>query len=518
MLGFFFQSMHVPQKVIKTLAHIGISISNKSITTATRALSVQSQSKLRELGQSLLAAYAYDNFDVDLKSYVSVVEKTSTSLKHLTSGLLFPLAHGVTTDHLKCSAELWKKSLLNAEAKEEDLPPKRTWQDLLVLHPESSSTPQTSPFLSHRNKFNSWIFLYDLCTNGPSYFHQFKPFLHEPDVIEKIPLLKTPLTPACAMDINNSTVSGNICAVVDLLAQGGVYSRDDTYFEDSGSPDLTPYVVLIHGDLGTGERLQAVQIRRSLEATPWDRFQHVVFTPGLFHLKMACADALWRCFIQPLTMREDETSLMCDVSQLRPRETGIIGSKPGFHRMHQLISHAGIVRRLDCWRVYVQKKNAQWTSLEAFAASNPTLDDLKTWADDIALEYIASSYLLYNMHQRKPSQRDMQFENALLLNKYFLLYEEITYAMNLGDIGRVETCIISWIPILKAVGKHKYATHMTNFLLDVHFVYPPGLRLVDDRTQRRRLTLMIYQDMLSDTICLSTQQERKKNGAALTGA
>lgn len=294
MLGFFFQSMHVPQKVIETLAHIGISISNESITAATRVLSVESQSKLRELGQSLLAAYVYDNFDVDLKSYVSVVEKTSTSLKHLTSGLLFPLAHGVTIDHLKCSAELWKKSLLNPEAEEEDLPPKRTWQDLLVLHPESPSAPQTGlSFLSRRDKFNSWVFLSNLCTSGPSYFHQFKPLLHDPDVIEKIPLLETPLTPARAMDINNSTVSGNIRAVVDLLAQGGVYDPNDVHFEDSGSPDLTPYVVLIHGDLGTGERLQAVQICRSIEAMPWDRFQHVIFIPGLFHLKMACTDAIW---------------------------------------------------------------------------------------------------------------------------------------------------------------------------------------------------------------------------------
>ncbi|KAL4065977.1 hypothetical protein J3A83DRAFT_4099077 [Scleroderma citrinum] len=80
------------------------------------------------------------------------------------------------------------------------------------------------------------------------------------------------------------------------------------------------------------------------------------------------------------------------------------------------------------------------------------------------------------MCQQTPCQHDMQSEHALLLNKYFLLYEEITYTMNLGDIGHIETCIISWIPILKTVGKHKYATHMANFLLDVHFVYPPGLR------------------------------------------
>ncbi|KAL4066171.1 hypothetical protein J3A83DRAFT_4360406 [Scleroderma citrinum] len=344
MLGFFFQSMHMPQMIIKMLAHIGISILNDSITASTQALSVKSQSKLQELRQSLLAAYAYDNFDVNLKSYVSVVEKTSTSLKHLTSGLLFPLSHGATANDLKCSADLWKK---------------------------------------------------------PSYFCQFQPLLHDPEVIEKLPLIKTPLTPACAMDINNSTVSGNIQAVVNLLAQGGVYGPNDTCFEDSRSLDLTPY--------------------------------HVIFIPRLFHLKMACANAIWQCLIQPLTVWEDETSSMHDVSQLQPRET-IYGSKPGFCCMHQLINHAGI------------KKNTQWTSLKALAASKPSLNDLKIWTDEIALKY------------------------------YFLLYEEITYTMNLGDIGHVETCIISWIPILKAVGKHKYATHIANFLLDVHFVYPPGLR------------------------------------------
>ena len=114
-------------------------------------------------------------------------------------------------------------------------------------------------------------------------------------------------------------------------------------------------------------------------------------------------------------------------------------------------------------------------SLKAFTASEPTFDDLKEMADEIALEYIAS-YLLYDMCQRPVQQRDKQFENALLLNKYFLLYEELAYAMNLGDIGRVEACIVLWIPILKALGKHKYATHMMSFLLNVHFVYPAGLR------------------------------------------
>ncbi|KAG1882356.1 hypothetical protein F4604DRAFT_1532395, partial [Suillus subluteus] len=64
---------------------------------------------IQDLRQTLLASYAYDNFDVELKSHVPLAEKSNNSLKHLTSGLIFPLQHGVTIDDLKCSDELWKK-------------------------------------------------------------------------------------------------------------------------------------------------------------------------------------------------------------------------------------------------------------------------------------------------------------------------------------------------------------------------------------------------------------------------
>ncbi|KAG2031178.1 hypothetical protein BDR03DRAFT_827070, partial [Suillus americanus] len=64
---------------------------------------------LQYLGQTLLVVYAYDNFDINLKSTIPTAEKSTNTLKHLTSGLLFPLQHGVTRDDLKCSYELWRK-------------------------------------------------------------------------------------------------------------------------------------------------------------------------------------------------------------------------------------------------------------------------------------------------------------------------------------------------------------------------------------------------------------------------
>ena len=247
---------------------------------------------------------------------------------------------------------------------------------------------------------------------------------------------------------------------------------------DMDSPDISKHVILIHGDLGTGERLQSAQLCCSIESTPWNCLQHVVFILGLFHLKMACADALWRCFIYPLTAREDKTSLMHDIAQIRPKETRIYSTKPGFRRMHQLIGHVGICHCLDCWRVHTANKKG-YDSLNTFAASNPTFDDLKAMAEEMVHIYIATHWL-QRMHRKPMKEHDLQFENALLLNKYFLLYEELSHAMNNGDIGQVEMSIVSWIPILKAIGKHKYATHMANFLINIHFIYPAGLRSVTD--------------------------------------
>ncbi|KAG1882357.1 hypothetical protein F4604DRAFT_1577364, partial [Suillus subluteus] len=295
------------------------------------------------------------------------------------------------------------------------------------IHPEPLVDGPNS-LLMRRDRFNAWMFLMDLCTHGPEYFRRFKSDIQDPETIERIPLLKTPIIATRAMDINNSTVSGNIHAVIELLAQGGIYDPNDMEFE---TPDISQHVVLTHGDLGTGEKLQTAQIRRSIESTPLDRLQHVIFIPGLFHLKMACADAIWRIFIQPLAVREDEM-------------------------------------------IHVKSKCPTHISLKEFAKSEPTLDDLLMMANELARNYVAN-HMLQRMRRRSEKERDLQFENALLMNKYFLLYEELLYAMNHRDIGRTETTTIAWIPILKATGKHKYATHMSNFLLNVHFIYPPGL-------------------------------------------
>ena len=429
------------------------------------------------MGKSLLVSYVYDNFDIDFKTHLPTVEKSGNTLEHLTAGTLIQLEHGVTPDHLKCSDELWARSPLNPLVNVRLLASSRTVWDFLTLHPEH---PHPSG-LTRQQMFHSWMFYRDLCTYGPKFFQEYQSSIKLPDAVESIPLVKMRHAPAKAMDINQSKVSGNIQAIEELMRQGGIGDPtvDDGTPWESSLVDLREHVALFHGDLGTAERVQSLLEHRSLEKTYMNRFQAVVYVFGLFHFKMAAADVLWRILIEPKDSREDPNSLMQFLAQHRPRETGRIGSKPGFRRMHEVINHEGTALRLDAWRTELRKQNPAWKTLELFAQSRPSEETLQLIANHLALQYVAGASAdvdIYRLRQYPKHLRDQQRENMLLVHKYLLLYEETSHAMNHGDIGRLETLFVPWIPIFQSTGKHKYATYLVKFLNDVHWVYPKDLR------------------------------------------
>ena len=109
---------------------------------------------------------------------------------------------------------------------------------------------------------------------------------------------------------------------MDTMQQTGVWDCDKL-METTMLPGLEETVILFHGDLGTWERIENAQTRRALEETPQRRLQFIVFIPGLFHVKMACADAIWRIFLAKKQSHTDKTSMF---SFIRCKD----GLSPGF--------------------------------------------------------------------------------------------------------------------------------------------------------------------------------------------
>ncbi len=474
-VGIFLHACNTPEKVIKVFARIGLSISLASIHRAIKSLSAEACHAIRELGQTLLAAYGFDNFELLLKTGIPTLDKPGDGLLHLISGVLLQLDHGVELDDLRCSQVLWDRSELNPLASDpRPFDPYKTMQELYKLHPE----PEVADgMLTRRGRYRSWVFKRTLFKYGPESLQSFASQVAQPEPIDPIPVTKLRFLPMRTMDLNQSTVSGNIAAIQNMFAQAGVGNPDDSFSPDD-LVDLKDVVQIMHGDLGTYERVLSAIRRRSVEDNESDRLQGVVFAIGLFHFKMAAADAIWRIHVLPDNARTDETSFMQFVGKLRPRESSRLVHNAKFRQQHELIHHVSAVLQLDAWRVEVQKRTRH-DSLEKWSASKPSLEEIEAVADSLARDYVEGDGLdLYDLAEGLGGKADQQRLNVMRLLNHLLLYEELCYAMNAGDIGRVETLMPPWIQIFRAVGKHKYGNYTLRFMHSLYNVYPEKLRCV----------------------------------------
>ncbi|EIN05242.1 hypothetical protein PUNSTDRAFT_75102 [Punctularia strigosozonata HHB-11173 SS5] len=224
------------------------------------------------------------------------------------------------------------------------------------------------------------MFRRDLVTQVEN-FHHFRRELGELEIVNKpVPdeeIAQTKQVPLRAENYPQGTIQGNIDALVAFLRQSGLG-------DIPGLRNIAEYVVLVHGDLLTGERIHQIQASRSIKDSPSVQFWSLIFVMGLFHLKMACADAIWKIFLMPSSSRDDPNLLINHIAQIRPRDTGTFTSKtgPGFRRMHEVIQHIGTVSRVDSQAV-------QYASLEDWAVSNPSWDDVVKLSYELARNNVA---------------------------------------------------------------------------------------------------------------------------------
>ncbi|KAF8257523.1 hypothetical protein EI94DRAFT_1629719 [Lactarius quietus] len=238
---------------------------------------------------------------------------------------------------------------------------------------------------------------------------------------------------------------------------------------------MSEFVLLIHGDLLTKERLDTVRDSRRIEDTPKNQFQYVVFVPGLFHYKMACVDALWRTYLQNKDGHEDVNSTFQHAGILRPQETGILTTKPGFCWMHDVVHHELRAAILECWQTEASLSQPGVMSLKQFAESKPDWDLIVKLSEGIVWKYVGTTESLSKSYAKPETERDQQFENQSLHNRDYLLYVDLCNAINCGDIRRMESSFLPWIYVFCGTGKHKYTSQLARFLRHLHDVYPAEL-------------------------------------------
>jgi hypothetical protein len=84
--------------------------------------------------------------------------------------------------------------------------------------------------------------------------------------------------------------------------------------------------------------------------------------------------------------------------------------------------------------------------LEDFATSNPSWEDLQKKSYQLAVEHVVDPDMS-SLRAETEQLRDEQHENVLLWQQYFLLYEQMSFALNIGDIRCVKTLFLPWMYI-----------------------------------------------------------------------
>ncbi|KAI0750728.1 hypothetical protein C8Q80DRAFT_1217698 [Daedaleopsis nitida] len=196
--------------------------------------------------------------------------------------------------------------------------------------------------------------------------------LPDPEAFDAILITKLEYLPLCTMDLNQSTVAGNIEAIQSMFTQAGV--GDPRHLRDLDLVGLTEYVTIIHSGLGT------------YEPHGHDHLQSVVFVMGLFHLKMAAANTLWCIYPAPKAAWQDETGFM--------------------KLQHELIQHILTLLQPDAWWVEVRNRKG-FESLEDWAASSPSSQEIMEIADGLARDYVEGEGLdLYKLKCISEATRD----------------------------------------------------------------------------------------------------------------
>lgn len=462
-VGLFAHSTNTSTKVIEMLSHAGLSIAPSSIDRMIKNMSIEAQKELKKQLPGMVTALAYDNLEVQFQTEQPTLTHAG-KLASLTTATCIPLRPGVTKKDMQVSEELWRSSEFNPGRLKENKPVSLLHDTLMCLAANGSFPAEDERSV---DSLYAWH-MRDMLLNSniksiPTVLKEKfrKENLGEPFKRSSVSDKKTTQKPMRTMNIGVSSNSGNAAAMENMLQQGG-----------ANPEDLETHVQVVHGDLGTGEKLRSLQYSRMIEDTPQDRLQFVLFVVGWFHTRMAMADAIWRLWIEPDKPRAGHPthphSIFHLCSLLRPREVGKISSNPGFRRTHNLIEHLLLATAADSWRLAVKTKyNVELCDWK------PSWEEVEALSRVVVREYVANS--AYHPAKRTSDSADMVKDQVRLFNRDALLYMATSRASRYGDIQRMEDLLTVWVYVWREAGKHKYATHIARFLANLNGGWPPRL-------------------------------------------
>ncbi|KAG9078878.1 hypothetical protein FS749_009064 [Ceratobasidium sp. UAMH 11750] len=466
LVGLFTHSTHTPEKVVELLAHAGLSISPSSVNNMVLSISKNAITALKKGPSDQVKAVAFDNLDINFKTETPTVDYQG-NMAHITTGAIVPV-QGATHEDMRVSEQIWAKEDINPNNPPDSCvkPTHKNFVPLLAPMALPPDHPQSleSRMAWHVRKF---LLLESVDTLQAKTKEKLRTNLGLPavDLKRAAPVVKLEQQPVEAMPIDIGSNHGNVTAVENLMRQAGI---DDAYLEE--------HVVLMHADLGAGDKVFHAKKSRSIEETPKNRLQYAQFIPGFFHIEMAIVNALWRIYLKHQDTSSgkplDPHSIFYLCGLTRPREIKKLATGPDHRMTHHTVYYTLVALIVEAWSAAVKAKHG--ISLREW---EPQWDEVVEMSREVVRNYVAD--LKFSPTHQVSSHSagntpDMANDTTKLFCRDTLLWVIVRHAARHGDVGCLEDVLSFWVLIWKHTGKHKYAEHITRFLLNLQKIWPTG--------------------------------------------
>ena len=107
---------------------------------------------------------------------------------------------------------------------------------------------------------------------------------------------------------------------------------------------------------------------------------------------------------------------------------------------------------------------------DKFTTVNPRKIILNTCSDFLDLLKV------FKTRAMPASERDLPYENAILMVQHGILYREFGDAMKVGDSGRVEQCLLYFNLFFQGTAQHNYKFEMMNLVTSLRYTWSQGLK------------------------------------------
>ncbi|KAH9939563.1 hypothetical protein B0H21DRAFT_780573 [Amylocystis lapponica] len=289
-------------------------------------------------------------------------------------------------------------------------------------------------------------------------------FRSTPSTSLKIPLHKTDIYPLPAMNIDESSTTGNAEVMETMFRELGF---------DMNTPTFGDSVHLVFGD----------QLSIARHDSPSQSFASTAFGPGWFHHQMAATHGLIETHWGDASAGGRNPGSLAFFNSVLDRKPIVLSSLPPYRTLlyASIFDSLELISECETLQDYAEK--VTFAQLEQHA-----MDILDQFANPAVAHRLRRSRQAEVLKSQQTgddgipagsvTQGDMVFENAALFMRDALILRDFTDAIKAGDSGRIITIVKVLALSYRGSGRTKYAHELLFLVHNLTHVWPKPLRYV----------------------------------------